>query len=97
MPPSRYIVRVAWDRMGWPTLPRLGGGMFWAGHRAVSQTILSNMCVRFSCLRWPARRGKVSRHFCTFADVRICHFARYDLEDDQGVARECKYLVALHR
>ena len=65
---SRYVARVAWDRMGWPTLPRLGGGMFWAGHRAVSQTILLNVCVRFSYLRWPARRGKVSRHFFTFAD-----------------------------
>ena len=69
MQPSRYIARAAWDRMGWHALPPLGGGIFWGGHRAVSQTILSNVYVRFSCLRGPARRGKVSRHFYTFADA----------------------------
>ena len=69
MQPSRYVARIAWDRRGRPTLPLLGDGILWGGHRAVSQTILSKVYARFSCLPGPARRGKVSRHFFTFADA----------------------------
>ena len=92
---SHEIVRIAWNFWGLHGGALLGHGIPRAGHRAVSQTILLNVCVRFSCLRWPARRGKVSRHFCTFADVgfdtlqrakaqpleKVCRIAVCDVEN----------------
>ena len=68
MQSSRDIARIAPDRMGWPTLPPLGGGILLVGHRGVAQTILQGVCMHFSCFPGPACAGEASRHFCTFAD-----------------------------